>query len=169
MDLHSSIETLDKAKAVAPVCVGKEDEIKQSQRITARVHDREVVVFYHGGKFYAMDRHCYHAGGPLHRGEIEDINGQPCIICPWHKYKITLATGEGLYQAINPTEPSAAPKWRSKGIKQRTHKVTIDNGSVYVTLSDLPISGLHGCSTSGLYSSNTPLPQSMEAVPDCTI
>ncbi|KAM9138689.1 Rieske domain-containing protein isoform 1-T1 [Pangshura tecta] len=92
-------------------------------------------------------RRCRHAlsapsdaGGPLHLGEIEDINGQPCIICPWHKYKITLATGEGLYQAINPTEPSATPKWRSKGIKQRTHKVTVDNGSVYVTPSDLSIS-----------------------------
>ncbi|XP_053887303.1 Rieske domain-containing protein isoform X2 [Malaclemys terrapin pileata] len=122
MDLHSSIEIPDKVKADAPVYVGKEEDIKRSQRITASVHDREVVVFYHEGKFYAMDRRCYHAGGPLHLGEIEDINGQPCIICPWHKYKITLATGEGLYQAINPTEPSATPKWRSKGIKQRTHK-----------------------------------------------
>ncbi|CAM2114249.1 Rieske domain-containing protein [Lepidochelys kempii] len=140
MDLHSSVETPDKVKADAPVYAGKEEDIKQSQRITASVHDREVVVFYHEGKFYAMDRYCYHAGGPLHLGEIEDVNGQPCIICPWHKYKITLATGEGLDQAVNPTEPSATPKWRSKGIKQRTHKVTVDNGSVYVTPSDLSIS-----------------------------
>ncbi|XP_067424934.1 Rieske domain-containing protein isoform X2 [Emydura macquarii macquarii] len=140
MDLHSSIETADKVVTDAPVCVGKEEDIKQSQRIIASVHDREVVVFYCEGKFYAMDRRCYHAGGPLHLGEIEDISGQLCIICPWHKYKITLATGEGLYQAINPTEPSATPKWRSKGIKQRTHKVTVYNGSVYVTLSDLSMS-----------------------------
>ncbi|XP_014426809.2 Rieske domain-containing protein isoform X2 [Pelodiscus sinensis] len=139
MDLHSSVETPHKMEPHAPVCVGKEEEIKQSQRIIASVHDREVVIFYHEGKFYAMDCGCYHAGGPLHLGEIEDINGQPCIICPWHKYKITLATGEGLYQAINPTAPSPTPKWRSKGIKQRTHKVTVDNGKVYVTPSDLSI------------------------------
>ncbi|XP_053159839.1 Rieske domain-containing protein isoform X3 [Hemicordylus capensis] len=70
-------------------------------------------------------------------GKTKDINGQPCIICPWHKYKIILATGEGLYQAVNPREPSVTPKWQSKGVKQRTHCITVDNGNVYVTLSDL--------------------------------
>lgn len=29
------------------------------------------------------------------------------------------------------------PKWRSKGVKQRTHHVTLDNGNVYVMLSDM--------------------------------
>uniref|UniRef100_A0A8D0GF65 Rieske domain-containing protein n=2 Tax=Sphenodon punctatus TaxID=8508 RepID=A0A8D0GF65_SPHPU len=141
MNADSSVKTADKRKeAEAAVCVGREDDIKQSRRITASVNDREIVVFYHEEKFYAMDCRCYHAGGPLHLGEIEDIGGHLCIICPWHMYKITLATGEGLYQAINPTEPSAAPKWRSKGVKQRTHEVTVDNGSVYVTLSDLSVS-----------------------------
>ncbi|XP_039196383.1 Rieske domain-containing protein-like isoform X1 [Crotalus tigris] len=121
----------------SPIYVGREDDIKKLKRTTATVYEREVVIFYHSGHFYALDCRCYHAGGPLHLGEIEDINGQPCIICPWHKYKITLNTGEGLYQAINPKEPSAVPKWKSKGPKQRTHRVTVDNGNVYVTLSDL--------------------------------
>lgn len=65
----------------------------------------------------------------------QDFDGRPCIVCPWHKYKITLATGEGLYQSINPKDPSAKPKWCSKGIKQRIHSVTVDNGNIYVTLS----------------------------------
>lgn len=68
----------------------------------------------------------------------QDFDGRPCIVCPWHKYKITLATGEGLYQSINPRDPSAKPKWCSKGVKQRIHKVTVDNGSIYVTLSNEP-------------------------------
>ncbi|KAJ6669773.1 hypothetical protein lerEdw1_000322 [Lerista edwardsae] len=127
----------NKEEANSPVCIGREDDIKKLRRTTATVHNRDVVIFYHDGSFYAMDHRCYHAGGPLHLGEIEDISGQPCIICPWHKYKITLSTGEGLYQAVNPREPSVAPKWKSKGIKQRTHRVTVDSGNVYVTLSDL--------------------------------
>ncbi|XP_061478576.1 Rieske domain-containing protein [Rhineura floridana] len=137
MNEDSSVKTLKKNEVRSPVCVGREDDIKKQRRTTATVHDREVVVFYHDGKFYALDCRCYHAGGPLHQGEIEDINGQPCIICPWHKYKITLTTGEGLYQAINPREPSSTPKWQSKGVKQRTHRVTVDSGKVYVTLSDI--------------------------------
>ncbi|XP_019372419.1 PREDICTED: Rieske domain-containing protein isoform X2 [Gavialis gangeticus] len=83
----------------------RKEDIKRSQRVTASVNGREVVVFYYEKKFYALDSRCYHAGGPLQLADIEAINGQLCIICPWHKYKITLATGEGLYQAIDPTEP----------------------------------------------------------------
>uniref|UniRef100_A0A670Y4Z5 Rieske domain-containing protein n=1 Tax=Pseudonaja textilis TaxID=8673 RepID=A0A670Y4Z5_PSETE len=124
-----------------PVYVGREEDIKRLQRTTATVHERQVVIFYHGGHFYALDCRCYRKNLKMICIEtyrtIKDINGQPCIICPWHKYKITLNTGEGLYQAINPKEPSAVPKWKSKGAKQRTHRVTVDNGNVYVTLSDL--------------------------------
>ncbi|GAB0206160.1 hypothetical protein GRJ2_003081600 [Grus japonensis] len=41
------------------ILIGKEDDIKRSQRITAKVNGREVVVFYHEGKFHAMDSRCY--------------------------------------------------------------------------------------------------------------
>ncbi|KAM6230833.1 Rieske domain-containing protein [Porphyrio hochstetteri] len=122
------------------VLIGKEDDMKRSRRVTAKVEGREIVVFYHEGKFHALDSRCYHEGGPLCLGEIEDINGQACIICPWHKYKITLETGEGLYEGINPLDPSWAPQWQSKGVKQRIHKITIDNGNVYVSPPDLSVS-----------------------------
>lgn len=71
---------------------------------------------------------------------LQDIDGQACIVCPWHKFKITLETGEGLYEGINPLEPSPTPKWQSKGVKQRIHKVTIHNGKVYVSPPDLSVS-----------------------------
>ncbi|XP_039615304.1 Rieske domain-containing protein isoform X2 [Polypterus senegalus] len=117
------------------VLIGTMDDIIQRTRITTLIQGREVVVFYHKGEFYAMDMRCYHAGGPLHLGDIEDIDGKVCIICPWHKYKITLTDGEGLYEACNPSDFST--KWCSKGVKQRTHLVHVENGNVYVTLSDL--------------------------------
>ncbi|MBZ3882688.1 Rieske domain-containing protein [Sciurus carolinensis] len=47
-------------------------------------------------------------------------------------------SGEGLYQSKNPKDPSAKPEWCSKGIKQRIHRVTVDNGNIYVTLSKEP-------------------------------
>lgn len=40
---------------------------------------------------------------------VTEFDGRPCIVCPWHKYKITLATGEGLYQSIDPKDPAAKP------------------------------------------------------------
>ncbi|KAM8960796.1 Rieske domain-containing protein [Pelodytes ibericus] len=121
------------------VLVGSEEDIKKSKQIRATVNNREVVIFYDEGKYHALDLRCYHAGGPLHLGEIEDIDGQTCIVCPWHKYKIALATGEGFYQGIDPQSPNKTKMWYSKGIRQRTHKVTVRNGGVYVTLSDTTI------------------------------
>ncbi|XP_013048774.1 Rieske domain-containing protein isoform X1 [Anser cygnoides] len=140
VDLHSPSKGTVEMEPDGLVLVGKEDDIKNSQRITAKVNGREVVVFYHEGKFHALDSRCYHEGGPLNLGEIEDIAGQPCIVCPWHKYVITLETGEGLYEGINPLEPSPTPRWQSKGVKQRIHKVTVNNGNVYVSPPDLSVS-----------------------------
>ncbi|MBW05161.1 Rieske domain-containing protein, partial [Eschrichtius robustus] len=46
-------------KKYSSVCVGREEDIKKSERMTAVVHDREVVIFYHRGEYHAMDIRCY--------------------------------------------------------------------------------------------------------------
>ncbi|KAM4745502.1 Rieske domain-containing protein-like [Anableps anableps] len=118
--------------------IGKKADIVKAGRVTKRVNGcRDVLVIYHQGQLYALDMHCYHAGGLLQNGDIEEFNGRLCIVCPWHKYKITLAEGEGLYQAVdNPTVRPLRTHWRSKGVKQRIHQVTEVSGDVYVTLND---------------------------------
>ncbi|XP_054905171.1 Rieske domain-containing protein [Poeciliopsis prolifica] len=118
--------------------IGKKADIVQAGRVMKRVDgSRDVLVVYHKGELYALDLRCYHAGGLLQNGDIEEFNGRLCIVCPWHKYKITLAEGEGLYQAVdNPMTRPLKTQWRSKGVKQRIHKVTEVSGDVYVTLND---------------------------------
>lgn len=59
-----------------------------------------------------------------------------CIICPKHKYKISLAKGEGLYRGTDRRQDPPVTKWYSKGVKQRTHIVTETNGDIYVKLSE---------------------------------
>ncbi|KAL6456169.1 hypothetical protein MHYP_G00347110 [Metynnis hypsauchen] len=76
------------------------------------------------------------SGGPLQEGDIEEFGGRLCIVCPWHKYKITLAEGEGLYQAVNPSVKPLRPVWCSKGVKQRIHQVTEVNGDIFIRLND---------------------------------
>lgn len=115
--------------------IGKKEDIKAG-RLVKSVAGRDVLVLSHQGEFYAMDVRCYHSGGPLHKADIEEFDGRKCIVCPWHKYKITLAEGEGLYQAVDPFVKPLKPTWCSKGIKQRVHKVTESNGDLYLTLND---------------------------------
>ncbi|CAI5650194.1 unnamed protein product [Oreochromis niloticus] len=118
--------------------IGKKEDIVKAGRVTKLVNGcRDVLVVHHQGQLYAMDVRCYHSGGALQYGDIEEFNGRLCIVCPWHKYKITLAEGESLYQAVD--DPTAKPLrtyWRSKGVKQRVHKVTEVSGDVYVMLND---------------------------------
>ncbi|KAK7933088.1 hypothetical protein WMY93_003984 [Mugilogobius chulae] len=116
--------------------IGRKEDIVRLGRVTRLVDgSRDVLVLHHRGQLYAMDMRCYHAGGGLQNGDIEEFNGRSCIVCPWHKYKITLAEGEGLYQAVpNPTARPLRTEWRSKGVKQRVHQVTEVRGDVYVTL-----------------------------------
>ncbi|XP_072243069.1 Rieske domain-containing protein [Leuresthes tenuis] len=118
--------------------IGKREDIVKAGRVTKSVNGcRDVLVLHHQGQLHAMDTRCYHSGGALQNGDIEEFNGRLCIVCPWHKYKITLAEGEGLYQAVeNPTAKPLKTQWRSKGVKQRIHKVTEVGGDVYVTLND---------------------------------
>lgn len=59
MDLYSSSTGTVKVEPEDLILIGKEDDIKKSQRVTAKVNGREVLVFYHEGKFYAMDSRCY--------------------------------------------------------------------------------------------------------------
>ncbi|KAB5540188.1 hypothetical protein PHYPO_G00099000 [Pangasianodon hypophthalmus] len=78
------------------------------------------------------------AGGPLQNGDIEEVAGRVCIVCPWHKYKISVCDGEGVYQAVDPSVKPLKPRWCSKGVKQRVHKVTEVRGRVYITLNTSP-------------------------------
>lgn len=73
---------------------------------------------------FALDAHCYHHGGPLADGDIEDFGGSACISCPWHHYRITLARGEALYEAVELGSGARAVK--SKGVRQRAHCVRVD-------------------------------------------
>uniref|UniRef100_A0A2C9LPX6 Soluble Rieske-type ferredoxin domain-containing protein n=1 Tax=Biomphalaria glabrata TaxID=6526 RepID=A0A2C9LPX6_BIOGL len=75
------------------------------------------------------------AGGPLYLGDIKDTSEYSCIVCPWHKYKLTVQSGEGLYYSLNPQDLKSPPQLCSKGAKQRTHVVTRQEDRLYITFS----------------------------------
>ncbi|KAL7706167.1 Rieske [2Fe-2S] domain/Rieske-like [2Fe-2S] domain containing protein [Lotmaria passim] len=119
------------------VFVGKRSQFTEGSRHLVKCGVRNIAVVCYKGQLYAIDNACYHHGGPLLRGDIEEMGGHPCIVCPWHSYKIALDTGEGLYLGITINPQGGPPQQavKSKGCKQRVHKVTVDDaGDVYVTV-----------------------------------
>ncbi|KAI5091462.1 Rieske domain-containing protein, partial [Silurus meridionalis] len=131
----SKEETVESGK---PFLVGNKKDLIETKRTSITVGERVLLIIHHEGVFYALDQHCYHAGGSLLNGDIEELDNRLCIVCPKHKYKISLKNGEGIYNATNPKEKDKPPCWKSKGIKQRVHKVTEVDGKVFVTLSETP-------------------------------
>ncbi|XP_045158969.2 Rieske domain-containing protein-like [Mercenaria mercenaria] len=115
------------------VCSVSDLGTRNRKRIT--VAARDIFIVKAGDQFYALDSFCYHAGGPLYNGDIEDLGGRTCMVCPWHKYKVCLNTGQNYYQSVDPHNLDKPPKWTAGEVRQRTHTVTVRDGNIYVTLS----------------------------------
>ena len=118
-----------------PVGLTAQQLVERGCRAEVVVAGRALALFCtrDGREVFCCDGLCYHAGGPLADGDIED-SGDPrfglAVRCPWHGYRISLRTGEGFWQS-----PDGLC---SKGPKQRVHHVAVAaDGSISVRLSDL--------------------------------
>lgn len=89
------------------------------------------------GRLVCVDSVCFHAGGPLALGDIEDVDGKCTLVCPWHYYHVDLGTGEKFYQsAISGDDGKlVAGAWQSVGQRQRVHQVEKRADGIYVRLN----------------------------------
>ena len=113
---------------------------REGARVHTTVGGRYVTLVRLRGRLHAFDSNCYHAGGPLGLGDIEETGGRLCVVCPWHHYQITLDTGEKLYQSLERAPDTGQMRpgpWKSIGPRQRVHGVEErPDGGVYVRLRD---------------------------------
>jgi len=125
------------------VRVASRDELlRDGDRVHVQLLDKEgaprhVSLINHDGDVFAIDSLCYHAGGPLAAGDIEDVGGNPCVSCPWHLYKVTLETGEKLYGSTRLDDDGVTlipTGITSAGVRQRTHETRLNDDGWYVRL-----------------------------------
>ncbi len=93
-------------------------DVPDPGRVLVEVDETPVALFHVDGQFYAIDDVCTHDGGPLAEGKLEGCT----IACPRHGAKFDIRTGAAL------TMPATKPT--------RSHKVKVENGAVYVLLSE---------------------------------
>ena len=109
--------------------------IPDSERIHTSVDGRFITIFRNKSILSALDSTCYHAGGPLGNGKIMDIEelGISTVLCPWHKFSVSLVDGTRAYQAVNMVngKPTTG-NWTLGKVVQRTHFVKEDNDGIYV-------------------------------------
>eukprot|EP00887_Chlorella_sp_A99_P005342 scaffold1.g5342.t1 len=111
-------------------------DVADGNRLHIHVDGRYVSLIQHEGTVYCLDSICFHAGGPLTLGDIEDIEQQPCLVCPWHYYRVSLKDGSKWYQGAERGEEGklVAGSWKSVGRRQRVHDVERRPDGIYVRL-----------------------------------
>ncbi|CAL8081453.1 unnamed protein product [Orchesella dallaii] len=71
------------------------DELKKVKVKRVDVNGESLALISHTNKIYAIQEKCPHYGGPLDKGEIEDVPPHgACIKCPWHSWKFSLESGQ---------------------------------------------------------------------------
>ncbi|MER7330792.1 MULTISPECIES: Rieske (2Fe-2S) protein [unclassified Micromonospora] len=68
--------------------------LPQRKLITREVDDVSVILYRHGDEVTVMLERCPHQSGPLGKGEVQEIGGHACVVCPWHGSTFRLNGGE---------------------------------------------------------------------------
>jgi nitrite reductase (NADH) small subunit/3-phenylpropionate/trans-cinnamate dioxygenase ferredoxin subunit len=103
------------------VCVARVGDIPEGQGRTFRLSDREVAVFLHAGRYYALDDYCPHMGASL---GSSDLRGD-LVICNRHMWAFRLTDG------TSPDVPS---------LRAETFEVRVVGDEVQVRLPAKPAS-----------------------------
>ncbi|MFI6821319.1 Rieske 2Fe-2S domain-containing protein [Micromonospora sp. NPDC050187] len=61
--------------------------------VTREIDDVSVILYRHGDDVTVMLERCPHQSGPLGQGEVREIDGHPCVVCPWHGSTFQLNSG----------------------------------------------------------------------------
>ncbi|MFD6757002.1 MULTISPECIES: Rieske (2Fe-2S) protein [Micromonospora] len=74
--------------------VAEIDSLPQRELITRKVDEVSVILYRHGDDVTVMLERCPHQSGPLGEGEVREIDGHACVVCPWHGSTFRLNGGE---------------------------------------------------------------------------
>ncbi len=96
------------------VRVASVGDVPENGRLCAEADGVAIALYNVGGKIYATQNVCTHAGGPLCEGKLDGDT----VICPWHGSKFDVETGE--------------VKGGPANVPIRTFPVEIRNEDIYV-------------------------------------
>ena len=77
---------------VTGVSIGSATELRRAGCLVGKAGELPVVVFWDGGRAWAIEDRCPHMGFPLHRGTVHD----GLLTCHWHHARFDLSSGSTL-------------------------------------------------------------------------
>jgi nitrite reductase/ring-hydroxylating ferredoxin subunit/uncharacterized membrane protein len=82
-----------------------QEALADGKPLTARMGEVPVLVTRTNGGVTAMIGHCAHQTGPLGDGELVNVDGDECLVCPWHGSTFRLADGAVLHGPAATDQP----------------------------------------------------------------
>ncbi|MFG2054158.1 Rieske 2Fe-2S domain-containing protein [Micromonospora sp. NPDC048930] len=74
--------------------LGELSSLPQRQLVTRQIDDDvSVIVYRYGDEVTVMLERCPHESGPLGEGQVQEIDGHDCVVCPWHGSTFRLTSG----------------------------------------------------------------------------
>jgi nitrite reductase/ring-hydroxylating ferredoxin subunit/uncharacterized membrane protein len=85
--------------------IGDVTEFIDGRPSVRRISDVPVLIHRHGDRLTVMLARCGHQTGPLGDGDLVDIDGQRCVVCPWHGSTFRLADGAVMHGPAATKQP----------------------------------------------------------------
>jgi nitrite reductase/ring-hydroxylating ferredoxin subunit len=98
----------------------QEADLPDDSPTAVDVEGRQVMVYRHRGRLYAIDNVCSHAGGLLSRGQVADLT----VTCPLHGSRFALADGGVARGPANQPQPVIPTRIRNGWIELRGSQPT---------------------------------------------
>jgi nitrite reductase/ring-hydroxylating ferredoxin subunit len=112
---------------MAKVALGEVHQFEEGTVRIVSVGNRQVGVIRWEGKFYAINNHCPHQGGPVceghlgprleasARGELQVDREKPTLACAWHGWEFDVRDGSSLWD---------------RRYRLKTYSVEVEDGQV---------------------------------------
>ncbi len=80
-------------------------DLPDGQAVRRVVDTVPVLLVRRGGQVAALADTCSHLAGPLHEGDLVDVQGSACIRCPWHGSTFRLDDGSVVHGPATAPQP----------------------------------------------------------------
>ncbi|MET0236533.1 MAG: Rieske (2Fe-2S) protein [Kibdelosporangium sp.] len=85
--------------------LGLADEFGDGELVRRSAGDIPVFVLRHGARWTVLHDRCSHLAAPLSTGELTTVDGDECVVCPWHGSVFRIDDGQVVHGPATAPQP----------------------------------------------------------------